>query len=101
MHQNGIGTDATIATHIQTIQTRGYAEKDKGSLFVPTTLGVALVGGYNAIGMELAKPEMRAQVRRDAIRGETWLCRSVESAAALPQYRTSCGSAAVENELLR
>ncbi|PRP83566.1 DNA topoisomerase 3-alpha-like [Planoprotostelium fungivorum] len=67
MHENGIGTDATIAQHIQTIQNRGYAEKDKAALFVPTTLGVALVGGYNAIGLELSKPELRAETERDMV----------------------------------
>lgn len=47
MDRNGIGTDATIATHISTIQDRQYAEKDPGQRFVPTKLGIALVEGYN------------------------------------------------------
>eukprot|EP00979_Chaetoceros_neogracilis_P012060 scaffold3087_cov288-Chaetoceros_neogracile.AAC.9 len=47
MDRNGIGTDATIATHISTIQDRQYAEKDPSQRFVPTKLGIALVEGYN------------------------------------------------------
>ena len=47
MDKNGIGTDATIAQHISTIQERSYAEKDAGQKFHPTKLGIALVEGYN------------------------------------------------------
>jgi DNA topoisomerase-3 len=47
MDKNGIGTDATIAEHISTILKRGYAEKlPQGLQFTPTTLGIALVNGY-------------------------------------------------------
>jgi len=47
MDRNGIGTDATIAQHITTIQERAYATKDGGQRFLPTKLGIALVEGYN------------------------------------------------------
>lgn len=47
MDQNGIGTDATIATHISTIQNREYATKDAQQKFHPTTLGIALIEAYN------------------------------------------------------
>lgn len=47
MDQNGIGTDATIATHISTIQNREYATKDNQQKFHPTTLGIALIEAYN------------------------------------------------------
>jgi Topoisomerase IA len=47
MDRNGIGTDATIAQHISTIQERKYAEKDGNQRFLPTKLGIALVEGYN------------------------------------------------------
>jgi DNA topoisomerase-3 len=39
MDKNGIGTDATIATHISTIQTREYVIKDQHNRFIPTKLG--------------------------------------------------------------
>ena len=44
-YRHGIGTDATLATHITTVQERGFAERDPQLRFVPTTLGVALVDG--------------------------------------------------------
>lgn len=47
MDKNKIGTDATIAQHITTIQDRAYAEKNGQQLFNPTKLGIALVEGYN------------------------------------------------------
>lgn len=59
----GIGTDATIAQHIQTIQDRNYATKNNNQ-FAPTTLGVALVAGYNAMGLALSKPQLRAAMVR-------------------------------------
>lgn len=63
MDQNGIGTDATIAQHIQTIQDRGYVYKQMpGALFTPTTLGLALIEGYNSIGLQFSKPQLRAEV---------------------------------------
>ena len=43
--QSGIGTDATVHAHIETIQTRKYAEQ-VGQRFAPTTLGLALTSGY-------------------------------------------------------
>jgi len=53
MDKNGIGTDATIATHISTIQTREYAQKDPQQRFHPTKLGIALIEGYNRCVKEL------------------------------------------------
>jgi DNA topoisomerase III len=68
MDRHGIGTDATIAQHIQTIQERLYAVK-QGNVFVPTTLGIALYEGYAAVGFnryqQLAKPHLRAAMETD------------------------------------
>jgi len=47
MDRHGIGTDATIAQHISTVQERGYAVKDDNQRFRPSPLGIALVEGYN------------------------------------------------------
>lgn len=68
MDSNGIGTDATIATHIKTIQERKYAFKDNDSRFVPTELGIALVEGYNNMGYQLNKPFLRAAMEKDCQR---------------------------------
>lgn len=63
MDRNGIGTDATIAQHITTIQERKYAEKDGSQRFMPTKLGIALVEGYNSMGYQLNRPDLRREVR--------------------------------------
>ena len=65
MDRHGIGTDATIAQHISTIQQREYARKDAQQRFSPTPLGHALVTAYEAIGIELARPHFRARMEQD------------------------------------
>eukprot|EP01138_Halocafeteria_seosinensis_P013245 gb/GECG01013527.1/.p1 GENE.gb/GECG01013527.1/~~gb/GECG01013527.1/.p1 ORF type:complete len:1063 (+),score=86.31 gb/GECG01013527.1/:1-3189(+) len=65
MDKNGIGTDATIAEHIATIQRRRYAEKTDDGRFVPTTLGMALIQGYTNLDIPLGKPYLRAAMERD------------------------------------
>lgn len=64
MDKNGIGTDATIAQHIETIQKRGYAVK-KGNFFEPTDLGLALVEAYDTMGFDLSKPNLRAKMESE------------------------------------
>lgn len=68
MDKNGIGTDATIAQHIATIQAREYATKDANNRFIPTPLGLALVEGYNTMGYQLNKPQLRAAIEADCQR---------------------------------
>lgn len=80
MDANGIGTDATMAEHIAKIKERDYvmtqprgvqANGNAGSgrggsvqQFIPTTLGVALIEGYDGIGLEtsLGKPFLRKEM---------------------------------------
>lgn len=62
-----IGTDATIAQHIQTIIDREYViERMDGATkhLLPSTLGIGLVEGYNQIGFDrsLSKPQLRREV---------------------------------------
>jgi len=64
MDANGIGTDATIHEHIQTVQDRGYAVK-VNNLFEPTNLGIALVECYEDMQVPLYKPYLRANMERD------------------------------------
>lgn len=64
MEEHGIGTDATIHEHIQTIFTRGYAVK-KGVHIQPTPLGEALVDVYQHLDIGLAKPDIRANTEAD------------------------------------
>jgi len=61
------GTDATIAEHIAKIIEREYVtekQEQKIKYLVPSSLGVGLVEGYNAIGFDrsLSKPHLRAEV---------------------------------------
>lgn len=65
MDRNGIGTDATIAQHIATIQDRQYATKDAQLKFLPTKLGIALVEGYNSMGYQLNKPDLRRETESE------------------------------------
>ncbi|EIM82961.1 prokaryotic type I DNA topoisomerase [Stereum hirsutum FP-91666 SS1] len=72
MDKNGIGTDATIAQHIETIIERGYVipRPDGGVKYlVPSTLGIGLVDGYNEIGFEksLSKPQLRRDTERNLV----------------------------------
>ncbi|KAG0079394.1 DNA topoisomerase [Podila epicladia] len=67
MDKNGIGTDATIAEHIKTVTERKYVvrrKRDREYEFSPSTLGLALLEGYDNIGldMSLSKPFLRAQL---------------------------------------
>lgn len=62
-----LGTDATIAQHIDTIITRNYViERYEGATkyLLPSTLGIGLVEGYNQMGLEksLDKPILRREV---------------------------------------
>ena len=65
MDRNGIGTDATIAQHISTILDREYATKDGNQRFHPTKLGIALVEGYNSMGYQLNKPDLRREMEAE------------------------------------
>ncbi|KAH8119439.1 prokaryotic type I DNA topoisomerase [Phellopilus nigrolimitatus] len=93
MDKNGIGTDATIAQHIQTIVDRGYViERNEGATkyLVPSTLGIGLIEGYNDIGFDksLSKPHLR----RDTERAMLAVCERTRSkndmlAQSIEQYK--------------
>ncbi|CAE7367179.1 unnamed protein product [Symbiodinium natans] len=93
MDRNGIGTDASIPQHIQTIQDRGYVQlcdgsgapievmkvgafgrkrgrpsqrpKAPGRYLVPTERGMALVRGLSHLDASLCEPEVRALIERE------------------------------------
>jgi len=61
-----VGTDATIAQHIQTVVDREYVvERMEGAIkyLVPSTLGIGLIDGYNEIAFDksVSKPQLRRE----------------------------------------
>ena len=71
MDANGIGTDATMAEHISKIKERCYVNtQPRGSgrnsvqEFIPTYLGVALIEGYDNVGLDVSvsKPFLRKEM---------------------------------------
>ncbi|XP_028178062.1 DNA topoisomerase 3-alpha [Ostrinia furnacalis] len=65
MEKHGIGTDATHAEHIETIKNRSYVALADAIHFVPGLLGMGLVEGYDAMGLTISKPHLRAQLEAD------------------------------------
>ncbi|EAU90946.2 hypothetical protein CC1G_02333 [Coprinopsis cinerea okayama7 len=93
MDKNGIGTDATIAQHIETIIQREYViERMEGSTkyLIPSTLGIGLIEGYNNIGLEksVSKPVLRRETERRMVQvceGATTKQQMLQ--ASLEQYK--------------
>ncbi|CDW56295.1 DNA topoisomerase [Trichuris trichiura] len=61
MEKCGIGTDATHAEHIETIKKRLYVGLTEENRFLPGYLGLGLVDGYESIGCDMSKPNLRAE----------------------------------------
>ena len=53
--KHGIGTDASIATHIENICKRHYVDLVTGRKLVPSKLGLVLAQGYHLIDSSLVK----------------------------------------------
>ncbi|KAM3826915.1 DNA topoisomerase 3-alpha isoform 1-T1 [Vipera latastei] len=65
MERHGIGTDATHAEHIETIKSRMYVGLTPDQRFLPGHLGMGLVEGYDSMGYEMSKPDLRAELEND------------------------------------
>jgi DNA topoisomerase-3 len=62
MEKHGIGTDASMATHIENIQKRNYVRLETGRRLVPNKLGLVLVQGYHSIDSSLVLPKVRSDI---------------------------------------
>eukprot|EP00747_Dinoflagellata_sp_TGD_P127450 gnl/TRDRNA2_/TRDRNA2_174404_c0_seq1.p1 gnl/TRDRNA2_/TRDRNA2_174404_c0~~gnl/TRDRNA2_/TRDRNA2_174404_c0_seq1.p1 ORF type:complete len:960 (-),score=186.57 gnl/TRDRNA2_/TRDRNA2_174404_c0_seq1:88-2784(-) len=86
MEKQGIGTDASMPTHVHNIVVRGYTEVlEPGRRMRPTMLGCALVHGLRHVDPELVKPAVRARIERevtDIARGRRTFADVVASALA-------------------
>lgn len=65
MDKHGIGTDATHAEHIETVKQRQYIGIQDRDKLVPGLLGMALCDGYDAMGIAMSKPNLRAELESD------------------------------------
>ncbi|XP_032669264.1 DNA topoisomerase 3-alpha isoform X2 [Odontomachus brunneus] len=65
MDKHGIGTDATHAEHIDTIKSRQYVGLTDTQHFMPGKLGIGLVMGYDNMGFQMSKPDLRADLEKD------------------------------------
>ncbi|XP_058181028.1 DNA topoisomerase 3-beta isoform X3 [Rhododendron vialii] len=64
MEKNGIGTDASIAVHINNICERNYVQVQAGRKLVPTALGISLIRGYQCIDPDLCLPDIRSFIEQ-------------------------------------
>ena len=65
MEKHAIGTDASMATHIQNICERNYVVVQSGKrTMIPTALGIGLVKGYLDIDRELVEPQLRSRIEK-------------------------------------
>lgn len=64
MEEHGIGTDASIPSHIKNIIDWGYVIVESKWTLVPTPLGLALARGICEIDPELILPTVRSNIEK-------------------------------------
>ncbi|KAL3318443.1 DNA topoisomerase 3-alpha [Cichlidogyrus casuarinus] len=65
MDKFGIGTDATHAEHIEKIKQRLYVGLHQDKYLMPGQLGMGLITGYDSMGLQVSKPQLRAKLEAD------------------------------------
>ena len=64
MDKNEIGTDATIHEHIEKIQIRNYAIKQK-QYIKPTIVGINLINAYSQLKLPLSECSIRKDMEKN------------------------------------
>ena len=90
MEKNGIGTDASIAVHVNNIQQRNYTSLETGRRLVPTKLGLVLVQGYHLIDSGLVLPKIRSGIEDQCSRIAKGLARKVSDTRVVPIIDLDC-----------
>ncbi|GJQ09879.1 hypothetical protein GpartN1_g1670.t1 [Galdieria partita] len=65
MEKHGIGTDASIPTHINNIIMRDYVRLSSERRLIPTQLGILLYRGYQKIDPQLVSPVVRSHIEQE------------------------------------
>lgn len=68
MEHHGIGTDASISTHIENILKRNYVELITGRKLKPSRLGLVLAQGYHLIDDSLVLPRIRSDIEDQCVK---------------------------------
>lgn len=83
MEKHGIGTDASIAVHVNNICERNYVKVETGRRIAPTELGITLIKGYQNIDEELCQPQVRKRVtRNECLAPGEGLCRETDRSSS-------------------
>eukprot|EP00921_Rhytidocystis_pertsovi_P010947 GHVQ01017627.1.p1 GENE.GHVQ01017627.1~~GHVQ01017627.1.p1 ORF type:complete len:865 (-),score=112.32 GHVQ01017627.1:231-2825(-) len=64
MEKHGVGTDASMPTHINNITERNYVTLAAERRLIPTRLGIALTHGYMMVDPELVLPKVRSTIEQ-------------------------------------
>jgi DNA topoisomerase III len=90
MDRHGIGTDATIAQHVEKIVSRGYVSRQGDGRFKPNPLGFALVEALERSRVQLARPGMRKAQEAEFKKVQSGTADNVSvKLEALAQFRTN------------
>lgn len=82
MEHHGIGTDASMAVHIENITNRGYVTVDGNRRLKPSNLGRALILGLSSVDEELVIPKLRSEIEKSV----TEICKGKKTYTEIMEY---------------